>query len=172
MTTMEEAQRGRAAFPIVVSADDTYPGHGNVDALQDVNSGWALLDRYALTADTDTPEHGSVTQRGMTVTANANTGYYASGYTVTPEGAATVLQNGNTFRISALRQDCKVTIHFAAKTPAARALLRAGRRDGSRMSPVISAIRSHSRSRRARPRLTHRIITSSAGRPSRSRPRP
>lgn len=119
MTTLEEAQRGRAAFPIVVSADDTYPGHGNVDALQDVNSGWALLDRYALTADTDTPEHGSVTQRGMTVTANANTGYYASGYTVTPEGAATVLQNGNTFRISALRQDCKVTIHFAAKTPAA-----------------------------------------------------
>lgn len=54
MTTLEEAQRGRAAFPIVVSADDTYPGHGNVDALQDVNSGWALLDRYALTADTDT----------------------------------------------------------------------------------------------------------------------
>lgn len=49
MTTLEEAQRGRAAFPIVVSADDTYPGHGNVDALQDVNSGWALLDRYALT---------------------------------------------------------------------------------------------------------------------------
>ena len=30
-----------------------------------------------------------------------------------------MLQNGNTFRISALRQDCKVTIHFAAKTPAA-----------------------------------------------------
>ena len=119
MTTLEAAQRGRAAFPIVVSADDTYPGHGNVDALQDVNSGWALLDRYALTADTDAPEHGSVTQRGMTITANANTGYYASGYTVTPEGAATVQQDGNTFRVSALRQDCKVTIHFAAKTPAA-----------------------------------------------------
>ncbi len=118
MTTLEAAQRGRAAFPIVVSADDTYPGHGNVDALQNVNSGWALLDRYALTADTDTPEYGSVTQRGMTITANANTGYYASGYTVTPEGAATVRQDGDTFRVSALRQDCKVTIHFAAKTPA------------------------------------------------------
>ena len=118
MTTLEAAQRGRAAFPVVVSADDTYPGHGNVDALQNVNSGWALLDRYALTADTDTPEYGSVTQRGMTITANANTGYYASGYTVTPEGAATVHQDGDTFRVSALRQDCKVTIHFAAKTPA------------------------------------------------------
>ena len=118
MTTLEAAQRGRAAFPVVVSADDTYPGHGNVDALQNVNSGWALLDRYALTADTDTPEYGSVTQRGMTITANANTGYYASGYTVTPEGAATVRQDGDTFRVSALRQDCKVTIHFAAKTPA------------------------------------------------------
>ena len=118
MTTLEAAQRGRAAFPVVVSADDTYPGHGNVDALQNVNSGWALLDRYALMADTDTPEYGSVTQRGMTITANANTGYYASGYTVTPEGAATVRQDGDTFRVSALRQDCKVTIHFAAKTPA------------------------------------------------------
>ena len=49
-----------------------------------------LFPSYVI-ADTDTPEHGSVTQRGMTVTANANTGYYASGYTVTPEGAATVL---------------------------------------------------------------------------------
>ena len=107
----------------------------------------------------------------MTVTANANTGYYASGYTVTPEGAATVLQNGNTFRISALRQDCKVTIHFAAKTPAA---VHFSVPDGVTQPDVagISAIRSHSRSRRARPRLTHRIITSSAGRPSRSRPRP
>lgn len=74
LTTLDEAQCGRAAFPIVVSADDLYPGHGNVDQLQDVNSGWSLLDRYALTADTDTPERGSVTQRGMTITANAGTG--------------------------------------------------------------------------------------------------
>lgn len=118
LTTLDEAQCGRAAFPIVVSADDLYPGHGNVDQLQDVNSGWSLLDRYALTADTDTPERGSVTQRGMTITANAGTGYYASGYTVVPEGAATVRQDGDTFRVSALRQDCKVTIHFSAKTPA------------------------------------------------------
>lgn len=119
MTTLESAQRGRAAFPIVVSADDTYPGHGSVDGLQSVNSGWALLDRYALTADTDTPERGTVTQRGMTITASAGTGYYASGCTVTPEGAATVRQDGDTFRVSALRQDCRVTIHFDAKTPAA-----------------------------------------------------
>ena len=59
-----------------------------------------------------------MTQRGMTITANAGTGYYASGYTVVPEGAATVRQDGDTFRVSALRQDCKVTIHFSAKTPA------------------------------------------------------
>ncbi len=40
--TIESAKANRSAFPIVVSSQDTYPGHGNVDALQTVNSTWKL----------------------------------------------------------------------------------------------------------------------------------
>ncbi len=32
--SLEEAVRKHAAFPIVVSAEDAYPGHGKVDAVQ------------------------------------------------------------------------------------------------------------------------------------------
>ncbi len=40
--TISEARRYYCAFPIVVSAEDPYPGHGNVDALQTVYSNWVL----------------------------------------------------------------------------------------------------------------------------------
>jgi len=40
--TIEMARENRSAFPIVVSAQDPYPGQGKVDALQTVNSVWAL----------------------------------------------------------------------------------------------------------------------------------
>ena len=40
--TIEEARKEYCAFPIVVSAVDVYPGHGNVDALQAVYSTWTL----------------------------------------------------------------------------------------------------------------------------------
>ena len=40
--TIEEARNEYCAFPIVVSAEDVYPGHGNVDDLQTVNSTWTL----------------------------------------------------------------------------------------------------------------------------------
>ena len=42
--TISEAQKNRAAFPIVVSSEDPYPGHGNVDDLQDVKSTWCLYE--------------------------------------------------------------------------------------------------------------------------------
>ena len=41
-TTIAQARRNDAAFPIVASAEDTYPGHGNVDDLQTVYSTWTL----------------------------------------------------------------------------------------------------------------------------------
>ena len=47
-----------------------------------------LFPSYVI-ADTDTPEHGSVTQRGMTVTANANTGGILSGVKAGPEALQT-----------------------------------------------------------------------------------
>ena len=115
--TYEEALRKKAAFPIVVSTEDAYPGHGKVDAEQTVNSTWALMNQYNLTTQTDTDnDRNTIETRGATITAKPTEGYYASGYTVTPEGAATVKQDGNVFRVSAMREDCTVTIHFAAKT--------------------------------------------------------
>ncbi len=117
--TEADAVRQRAAFPIVVSTEDDYPGHGKVDAVQTVNSTWALMNQYALTVRTDTDnDENTVTPRGATITAQPAEGYYASGYTVEPEGAAVVKQDGNVFRVSAMREDCTVTIHFAAKTAA------------------------------------------------------
>ncbi len=117
--TEDQARQKRAAFPIFVSDADPYPGHGKVDAVQDVKSDWNLLRRYELTADTDADAAaGTVSRVGMTITAKPAAGYYAVGCTVTPEGAATVRQDGNTFRVSAMRSDCTVTIHFAAKTAA------------------------------------------------------
>ena len=41
-STITQAQKNRAAFPIVVSAEDTYPGQGKVDNLQTVYSTWTL----------------------------------------------------------------------------------------------------------------------------------
>lgn len=42
--TEEEARADYAAFPILVSNEDPYPGHGNVDTLQNVYSTWKLID--------------------------------------------------------------------------------------------------------------------------------
>lgn len=42
--TEEEARADYAAFPILVSNEDTYPGHGNVDTVQNVYSTWKLID--------------------------------------------------------------------------------------------------------------------------------
>ena len=119
LATEEDAVQGKAAFPIVVSAEDTYPGHGKVDAVQTVNSTWALMNQYKLTVETDSDNaENTVETRGAAITAKPAVGYYASGYTVSPKGAAVVKQDGNVFRVSAMREDCTVTIHFAAKTAA------------------------------------------------------
>lgn len=119
LSTIDAARRGKAAFPIIVSDEDAYPGKGTVDGLQTVNASWSLLKRYELSVNTDSPDFGSVTRKGMTITAVPNEGYYTSGCSILPEGAATVRQDGNTLRVSALRSDCTVTVHFEAKTAAA-----------------------------------------------------
>ncbi len=41
--TITEAREEYCAFPIVVSSEDAYPGHGNVDALQTVKSTYAVI---------------------------------------------------------------------------------------------------------------------------------
>ena len=117
--SQSQAVSNHVAFPIAVSSEDSYPGHGNVDAVQTVNSTWKLFggsssSNYTVTATTNNSNYGTVSVSGYTITASPKTGYYASGYTVT-SGTATVSQNGNTFTVNP-SSNCTVRINFAAKT--------------------------------------------------------
>lgn len=116
--TITSARREYAAFPIVVSDLDTYPGHGNVDDYQTVNSDWELFGSavsYKVTAVSSDEKKGTVLLSGTTITAKPAEGYYVNGYTVSPKGACDVLQNGDTFMVSNIKSDCTVTISFAQK---------------------------------------------------------
>ncbi len=116
--SQSQAVANYVAFPIAVSSEDSYPGHGNVDAVQNVYSTWTLFggssSNYTVTATTNNSNYGTVSVSGYTITASPKTGYYASGYTVT-SGTATVTQNGNTFTVNP-SSNCTVRINFAAKT--------------------------------------------------------
>ena len=115
-STITQAVKNYAAFPIMVSSEDVYPGKGKVDAVQTPNSTWTLKERFKLTATSNNTDWGTVSVSGTTITASPKTGYYAKDYTVT-SGSATVTQNGNIFNVDAAN-DCSVQINFAAKTPA------------------------------------------------------
>ncbi len=104
------------AYPIFVSSEDPYPGHGNVDKAQEVYSTWTLFAQYEITALSNNTAWGTVSLSGRTITATPATGYYIAGYEVT-SGTATVTQSGNTFKVQA-ETDCTVQINFAARTPA------------------------------------------------------
>lgn len=120
-STISKARSEYAAFPIVVSDLDAYPGHGNVDNYQTVNSDWELFGssvKYNITAVSAQPACGSVSLSGQTVTATPNEGYAVGGCTVEPADACTVTQNGNTFVLSGISADCTVTVSFVPRTPA------------------------------------------------------
>lgn len=120
--TVADAQKYFAAFPIVVSSEDVYPGQGKVDNLQTVCSTWTLKQEapvYTLTAASNDKTLGTVSVAGNVVTAVPAENAYVVGYTLTPENAATVTQEGeNTFRVEELTADCILTVQFAAKTAA------------------------------------------------------
>lgn len=120
--TIASAIRNYCAFPIVVSDEDVYPGHGNVDALQTVYSTWSLplggIERYTITAASNDEKLGTVSVAGSVVTAVPAEGALVSGYTLVPENAATVAREGNVFRLTDVTADCLLTVNFAAKTPA------------------------------------------------------
>ena len=71
---------------------------------------------YTVTAAVNNSAWGSVSLSGRTITATPNAGYYTESATVTPAGAATLTQNGNTFTVSSLTANCTVTVNFAART--------------------------------------------------------
>ena len=116
--SQSQAVSNHVAFPIVVSSEDAYPGHGNVDAVQNVYSTWNLFggssSSYTVTATSNNTSYGTVSVNGNVITASPKTGYYAASYTVT-SGTATVTQNGNTFTVNP-SSNCTVRINFAAKT--------------------------------------------------------
>lgn len=119
--TVADAQKYFAAFPIVVSSEDPYPGQGKVDNLQTVCSTWMLKREtpvYTLTAASNDETLGTVSVAGEVVTAAPAEGAYVAGYTLTPENAATVTQEGDVFRVTDMTADCLLTVNFAAKTPA------------------------------------------------------
>lgn len=116
VSTKEDAQKSHAAFPIVVSDADPYPGQGLVDDTQTVHSDWKLQDYYAITAVSEDETKGSVTVNGLTIETSPAEGYIADGCTVSPAGAATVKQDGSRFLISDLIQDCQITVHFTPRT--------------------------------------------------------
>ncbi|MBQ3216235.1 MAG: InlB B-repeat-containing protein, partial [Oscillospiraceae bacterium] len=113
------ARNAYAAFPVVVSDQDAYPGQrsstsNGACSVQTVKSTYTLFSNYEVTATTNNSSWGTVSVSGSTITASPASGYYAAGATVT-SGTATVTQNGNTFTVSA-ESDCTVQITFAAKT--------------------------------------------------------
>ena len=127
------------AYPIVVSSEDPYPGQGHVDYNQTVYSTWSLYGvNYDVQAVSNNAEWGTVTVRGSSIIAAPATGYYAAGAEVI-SGAATVTQNGNTFRVNA-ESDCTVRINFAAKVPAVVTFLANGAIDGTVNSYVNDEI--------------------------------
>ena len=77
------------AFPIVASEEDTYPGHGNVDNYQTVNSTWKLssLSTPAEPITLTLNDNGTVTTETATSftlpTCTAPTGYTFAGWSTT-----------------------------------------------------------------------------------------
>ncbi len=119
-TTIAEARADYAAFPIVVSDEDTHPGQRKgtssygADSLQTVKSTYTLFNQYNVTAQSSNTAYGTVSVSGSTITATPAEGYFAESAAVL-SGTATVTQNGNTFSVLA-ESDCTVQINFAAKT--------------------------------------------------------
>lgn len=118
--TLSQARQYRAAFPIVVSDEDTHPGQRGTGtnygacSEQTVKSTYTLYSQYNVTAKSSNTAWGTVSANGNTITATPAAGYFAESATVL-SGTATVTQNGNTFSVSA-ESDCTIQINFAAKT--------------------------------------------------------
>ncbi len=120
--TLTQAKRDKVAFPIVVSSEDAYPGHGNVDAIQTVNSTWTLLGgsepEYTITAKSNDESLGTVSVSGNVVYATPLGNAKVAGYTLSPENAATVTAGTNCFVVTEQTADCELTVIFEDRIPA------------------------------------------------------
>ncbi len=114
-TTLEQARENKAAFPIMVSPQDPYPGHGNVDGLQQVNSTWQLLK---LTVEVNDESLGSFSREGNVITALPMPNAYVAGYSLSPEDGAVLIRQGDVFTVTELKTDCTLTVDFARRSSA------------------------------------------------------
>lgn len=101
------------AYPIVVSSEDTYPGHGNVDAVQNVNSAWTLIPTVTVTAEVNGTRYGSVTVSGRAISAIPANGCYLVSAEVT-EGSGFCTISGTNIIVHSTT-DCTVLVTFAPK---------------------------------------------------------
>ena len=101
------------AYPIVVSSEDEYPGHGNVDAVQNVNSAWTLIPTVTVTATSNNTSYGTVTVSGRAISAiPANGCYLVSAEVTEGEGSCTI--SGTNIIVHSVT-DCTVLVTFAPK---------------------------------------------------------
>lgn len=101
------------AYPIVVSSEDEYPGHGKVDAVQNVNSAWTLIPTITVTAEVSDARYGSVSVSGRAISAiPANGCYLVSAEVTEGEGSCTI---SGTNIIVHSTTDCTVLVTFAPK---------------------------------------------------------
>lgn len=114
-STITTARNNYAAFPIVVSSEDAYPGHGKVDALQTVKSTYTLKSTATtapkVTAVSNNTAYGTVSVIGNTITAKPASGYHVASAKVT-SGTGTCTVSGNTITVKPTT-DCTVTVTFA-----------------------------------------------------------
>ena len=119
--TIESARRNYCAFPIVSSALDAYPGKGKVDALQEVHSDWQLFGKakFTVTAVSANTALGTIVPlNDLMFEAKPAENAAVSGWSLQPEGAAAVAQDGNVFTVSDVREDCTLVVEFRQRVPA------------------------------------------------------
>ena len=85
----------------------------------DSPSGLAHSLQFTVTATADPPEGGTVDVEQLTVTAVPNPGWEVEGWTLSPEDAAAVTQEGNIFRLDRVQEDCTLTVCFCLVDPCA-----------------------------------------------------
>lgn len=163
--TIESARRNYCAFPIVSSALDAYPGKGKVDALQEVHSDWQLFGKaqFTVTAVSANTALGTVVPlNDLTFEAKPAENAAVSGWSLQPEGAAAVAQDGNVFTVSDVRGTARSWWSSASASPRPSY---SPRRRGlpSRCSAAMSARRWRSPPRRASRWPMRTTMSSQAG---------
>ena len=78
----------------------------------------ALKPAYNITVRVSDEAFGKAFLSGNVVTAVPVNGMYASGFLLTPAYSATVVQEGNNFYITDVKEDCVLTIEFRSKDAA------------------------------------------------------